>query len=406
MKKFPHVWTHTAALASALMVALPVALPLALPSAGIAWAAPGAHGPDGEHLDAPGAAARPDGLTRLPDGSLQVPMASQRLMGVRTVLAQPSQVPQTSELSGRVVLDPNAGARVQSPVAGLIAAGPRGLPLPGQRVRQGEVLAYVQHLPDPLAAAALQAQLAELRAAQGLAEQRWQRLQSLEGSVPRREIEAAQSELQSLQARQQALATGQRPRVALRAPVSGVIARAEVLAGQVVEGRDVLFEIVDPARLLVEASTADVALSQRIAAATLIGVPGVRLEPLGSGAAMRDGVLPLLFRARLSPPAAGAAATPATPGAAPAPLPLALGQPVRLIVQRTDTLQGFVLPAEAITRNPANQPVVWIKSGTERYIPQPVQFSALDASTVVVHAGLGTDNRVVVRGAALLAQIR
>ncbi|MDO9612315.1 MAG: efflux RND transporter periplasmic adaptor subunit, partial [Serpentinimonas sp.] len=44
--------------------------------------------------------------------------------------------------------------------------------------------------------------------------------------------------------------------------------------------------------------------------------------------------------------------------------------------------------------------------GTERYIPQPVQFSVLDASTVVVHAGLGADNRVVVRGAALLAQIR
>ena len=105
MKKFLHGWRHTAALASALMVALPVALPLALPSAGSAWAAPGAHGPDGEHLDAPGAAARPDGLTRLPDGSVQVPMASQRLMGVRTVLAQPTQVPQTSQLPGRVVLD-------------------------------------------------------------------------------------------------------------------------------------------------------------------------------------------------------------------------------------------------------------------------------------------------------------
>ena len=217
--------------------------------------------------------------------------------------------------------------------------------------------------------------------------------------MPRREIEAAQAELHSLQARQQALSAGQRARVALRAPVGGVIARAEVLAGQVVEGREVLFEIVDPARLLVEASTAEVALGQRIAAATLAGVPGVRLEPLGSGAALRDGLLPLLFRARQSPPSAGNAT-------ATAQLPLALGQPVTVIVQRTDTLQGFVLPAEAIVRNPANQPVLWIKSGAERYIPQPVQFSALDASTVVVHAGLGTDNRVVVRGAALLAQIR
>ena len=373
-------------------------------AAGSAWAAPGAHGPDGEHLDAPGAAARADGLLRLPDGSVQVPMASQRLMGLRTVLAQAAQVPQTTELPGRVVQDPNAGARVQSPLAGQIEAAPRGFPLPGQRVRAGEVLAYVRHLPDPLAGAGLQAQLAELRAAQAQAEQRWQRLSSLEGSVPRREIEAAQAEWHSLQARQQALSAGQRARVALRAPVGGVIARAEVLAGQVVEGREVLFEIVDPARLLVEASTAEVALGQRIAAATLAGVPGVRLEPLGSGAALRDGLLPLLFRARLSPATSAGTAPAAT--TAPAQLPLALGQPVTVIVQRTDTLQGFVLPAEAIVRNPANQPVLWIKSGAERYIPQPVQFRALDASTVVVHAGLGADNRVVVRGAALLAQIR
>jgi len=331
-------------------------------------------------------------------------MASQRLMGLRTVLAQAAQVPQTTELPGRVVQDPNAGARVQSPLAGQIEAAPRGFPLPGQRVRAGEVLAYVRHLPDPLAGAGLQAQLAELRAAQAQAEQRWQRLSSLEGSVPRREIEAAQAEWHSLQARQQALSAGQRARVALRAPVGGVIARAEVLAGQVVEGREVLFEIVDPARLLVEASTAEVALGQRIAAATLAGVPGVRLEPLGSGAALRDGLLPLLFRARLSPATSAGTAPAAT--TAPAQLPLALGQPVTVIVQRTDTLQGFVLPAEAIVRNPANQPVLWIKSGAERYIPQPVQFRALDASTVVVHAGLGADNRVVVRGAALLAQIR
>ena len=144
-------------------------------AAGSAWAAPGAHGPDGEHLDAPGAAARADGLLRLPDGSVQVPMASQRLMGLRTVLAQAAQVPQTTELPGRVVQDPNAGARVQSPLTGQIEAGPRGFALPGQRVRAGEVLAYVRHLPDPLAGASLQAQLAELRAAQTVAEQRWQR---------------------------------------------------------------------------------------------------------------------------------------------------------------------------------------------------------------------------------------
>ena len=49
---------------------------------------------------------------------------------------------------------------------------------------------------------------------------------------------------------------------------------------------------------------------------------------------------------------------------------------------------------------------MWIKSGAERYIPQPVSVRTLDAATVVVVQGLGADNRVVVEGAALLAQIR
>ena len=69
-------------------------------------------------------------------------------------------------------------------------------------------------------------------------------------------------------------------------------------------------------------------------------------------------------------------------------------------------VKGFVLPAQAVVRNSANEPVVWIKSGAERYIPQPVQYRSLDAATVVVTQGLGADNRVVVQGAPLIAQIR
>jgi hypothetical protein len=49
---------------------------------------------------------------------------------------------------------------------------------------------------------------------------------------------------------------------------------------------------------------------------------------------------------------------------------------------------------------------VWIKTGAERFMPQPVQFQALDAVTVLVTQGLAADNRVLVQGAALVAQIR
>ncbi|WP_287369111.1 HlyD family efflux transporter periplasmic adaptor subunit, partial [Thauera sp.] len=170
---------------------------------------------------------------------------------------------------------------------------------------------------------------------------------------------------------------------------SGVIARADVTVGQVVAPNDVLFDVVDPSRMLVEAVTADPALAASVGAASLQGVPEARLQFVGGAQMLRDGVLPLIFTV--------------APGA---PLPLAIGQPVTVIAQSNQRVKGIVLPAQAVVRNATNEPIVWIKSGAERFIAQPVRLQPLDASTVVITQGLGADNRVVVQGAPLIAQIR
>lgn len=355
-----------------------------------ALAAPGAHGPNGEHLDVPGAAAGPEGLARLPDGSVNVPMLAQRRLELRTQFVLEQDAAATVELPGRVVMDPNAGGQVQTMIGGRIEPGPKGLPVAGQAVHRGEVLAVVRHHADPIAVANQQAQLAEIRSGVRLAEQRVQRLASLEGTVPRKEIDAARAELASLQAREHALAAGLGAREPLVAPLAGVIARANAVIGQVVDSNQVLFEIVDPARVLVEATTTDPALAASLSSAALAGIEGVSLDVIGAARSLREGVLPVTFRATK----------------AGAPVPLAIGQPVTVVAQRAGKTRGFVLPAEAITRNQANEPVVWIKSGAERYLPQPVQYRPLDARRVLVTGGLGADNRVVVRGAPLIAQIR
>mmetsp|Transcript_5748 Transcript_5748/g.22227 ORF Transcript_5748/g.22227 Transcript_5748/m.22227 type:complete len:387 (+) Transcript_5748:769-1929(+) len=358
----------------------------------VAYAAPGAHGPGGEHLDAPGAAVNASSLARLPDGSVNVPKAAQRRMAIRTLLAPESEAAATVELPGRIVMDPNASGRVQAVHGGRIEPGPKGLPVAGQSVQRGTVLAYVRHHAEPYALGVQQAQLAELKAQRQLAEQRVQRLEGLEGTVPRKEIEAARSEAQSLAQRERSIGGSLAAREALVAPVAGVIARTDLAVGQVVEPRDVLFEIVDPSRMLVEATTADPALAGQIAGASLQGKADAKLRLLGVSRSLRDGVLPMTF-----------AVTAAKPGAA---LPLAIGQPVTVVAQSRERIKGVVLPAQAVVRNPANEPIVWIKSGAERFIPQPVQFRPLDAATVVVTQGLGADNRVVVQGAPLIAQIR
>lgn len=357
-----------------------------------ARAAPGAHGPNGEHLDAPGPAVNASGLARLADGSVNVPKLAQRRMAIRTLLAPASQAAVTVELPGRVLADPNASGRVQATHGGRIEPGPRGLPIVGQAVRRGDVLAYVRHHAEPYALAAQQAQLAELRAQRQLAEARVKRLEGLEGTVPRKDIEAARAEAASLAERERSIGGSLQVREALAAPVSGVITRSDLVAGQVVDPRDVLVELVEPSRLLVEATTADPGAATRIASATLQGTPEARLQLLGAARTLRDGVLPITF-----------AVSAAKPGSA---LPLAIGQPVTVLVSSKERLAGVVLPAQAVVRNPSNEPIVWIKSGAERFIPMPVQFRPLDSSTVVVTQGLSADNRVVVQGAPLIAQIR
>ena len=357
-----------------------------------AHAAPGAHGPNGEHLDAPGAAVNASGLARLPDGSVNVPKSAQRRMAIRTLLAPESEAAATVEMPGRVIMDPNASGRVQVAHGGRIEPGPKGLPVAGQTVKRGEVLAYVRHHAEPYALGAQQAQLAELRAQRQLATQRVQRLESLDGTVPRKELIAARTEAASLAERESSIGASLVAREVLTAPVSGVIARADLVLGQVVEPRDVLFEVVDPARMLVEATTADARVAARVAGASLLGVPEVTLRLLGAARSLRDGVLPLTF-----------AVNSLQKGAA---LPVVIGQPVTVVVQSLDRIKGVVLPAQAVVRNPSNESIVWIKSGAQRFVPQPVQFRPLDANTVVVTQGLSADNRVVVQGASLIAQIR
>ena len=245
------------------LIASGLGLLIALTAIGFAHAGPG-H----DHGDAP-AAPSANGPQRQPDGSVFLPKPAQRQLGVRTVVTEAAELPRTVELGAKVLMDPNAGGKVQPLNAGRIEPGPRGLPNPGQTVRKGEVLAYVVPSAAPIERSNQAAQLAELRAAKALADKRIVRLQELADTVPRKEIEASESEAASLVARIAAVGGGLSTREALMAPVSGVIASAHVVAGQVVDARELLFEIVDPSRLRIEALAFDGAIASNIGTATM-----------------------------------------------------------------------------------------------------------------------------------------
>ena len=64
----------------------------------------------------------------------------------------------------KVVADPSAGGRVQAPFAGIVEPGPRGLPLPGQAVKAGEVLAWLRPSVAPMERSARLAEQADVAA--------------------------------------------------------------------------------------------------------------------------------------------------------------------------------------------------------------------------------------------------
>jgi biotin carboxyl carrier protein len=363
--------------------ALALATALALPGAATAH-----EGHD--HGDAPAAEAAPDGPRRLPDGTLFLPKASQRLVGVRTVVATAGEQSRSVELPGLVAVDPDAAGRVQSTIAGRVEPGPRGLPAVGQRVARGQVLAVVRPSIDPVARSNQAALLAELGAARTLAAARVERLRGLSDTVPRKEIDAAQSELESLEGRIRAVSGGLAAAEPLRAPVAGVVARAEAVAGQVVDAREVLFEIVDPNRLRIEATGFDLAMAAEVADAS-VAVAGraVPLAFVGAGRVLRQQTVPLVFRAR-----------------GPALASLAVGQPVAVTVRLSGAAPGVALPAASLVRNASNEPIVWVKAAPERFEPRRVRVEPLDAARVRVVDGLAGGERVVTDGASLLGQFR
>ena len=358
-------------------------------AAALALAAP-AFAHDGHDHGDEAPAASSNGPQRQPDGSVFLPKPSQRQIGVRTQLIKQEPLARSHELAGKVIMDPTTGGKVQAMVMGRLVPGPDGLPQIGQSVRKGQVLAYIEPASGVLERSGQMAQVAELRAGQALAQKGLARLRELSETVPRKEIEAAESEVNSLTERARALSGGLAGRDVLKAPVSGVIASSPAVAGQVVDARELVFEVVDPTQLRIEALAYDPAMAQNLAGAALaVGGQKVPLSFVGAASSLREQALPMLFK-----------------GTSESLSRLAVGMPVVVFVQEATTVPGYRVPSGALMKNPANQNIVWVKDQAERFEPRVVNITPLDGASIAVTSGLADGDRVVVEGASLINQVR
>ncbi len=351
-----------------------------------AWAGPG-HDHGDESAPAPGG----NSPKRQADGSVFLPKPSQRQLGVRTQMAELADHAPTVELQGRVVADGNALGRVQPTQQGRLEVPARGLPQVGQRVKKGEVLAVVRFTVNALERSAQMSQLAQGQVELQAAQARLKRLEQLEGIVAQKEIDAAKAEVSLAQKRTAFAAPALSASENLVAPISGVVMTANAAAGQVVDARELVFEIVDPARLRVEALAfeAVAANGSQTAFAALSGNQTVQLQALGAAPALRDAAKVLLFKPT-----------------GPLANQLAINQPLRVLLQGSVKANGVGLPTAAIVKSPSNQDMVWVHTAAEVFVPRTVRWSLLDGARVVVTDGLKSGDRVVTQGSALVNQVR
>lgn len=331
-----------------------------------------------------------EGPQRMADASLFVPKGVQRSLGIRTQKVQTSELSASVELNGTVIADPESSGRIQAPFSGSVQPGPKGMPVGGRSVEKGEVLVYLQPVASAIEQGNQKAQLAELDAQLAIADRKVKRYEQLEGAVPQKEIEAARIEHNALRQRREFIAASVDGAIPLRAPASGVLSASHhLLAGQIVDAREALFEIVDPDRLAVEALAYDPAIVHAFQSATAqAGERAVALSFVGGGLQLREQALPLLFRV-VKPDAA-----------------LVVGQPVKVMVQTQRGIQGAAVPLQAIIKAASGEPAVWVHVEAERFKLSKVRTQPLDAGRIAVIEGLHGGERVVTEGASLLSQVR
>lgn len=333
----------------------------------------------------------PDTPRRMPDGTYFVPKPSQRLLTIRTVITTPSDLPRTSEIPGHVVADPNFSGQVQSHQIGRIEPVDGGMPLVGMNVVKGQILAYVIPAVNRVERGTLFSQAADHAVDIEKAERRIAFLREFP-IVPFRErkLEAARIELEGLRKRYELLTRALSAKVPLRAPVDGVIAGVHATTGQIVEAREPVFDIINPTRLLVQATAIDSHVPDNIRGAVGRTAAGdiLPLRFVGRGPRLREQAVPLTFAIE-APPSQ-----------------ISVDTPVTIIVQGGDHQKAIALPRDSVVRAASGETLVWEKVGAETFVARPVRVHAIDGDTVSVQAGLASGVRAVTVGANFLNNIR
>lgn len=318
-----------------------------------------------------------------PDGSLRIDKPLQHALGLRTVLWSAEAATTTQRLPAEVIARPELAQQVVAAEAGRLEPPAEGWPLPGQRLRRGQVLAWLRPALSQRDIAERRATIADLdqklvMSALTVERMRMQRTgaedRAATGNVY---YEQSQAEHDALSEQRRLLLDSLEGRRPLRAPADGRLSSVRAAAGELAVQGQVLFELAGTQGLRLVVTTWEPTIAARLRDARLMrsGAPLILrgVEPLREAPGWQ-----LLFDA---PDAGG----------------LNRGELAEVELAVADP--AAALPATACALDASGRARIWLHAEAERYVP--VNVGRCEAPRLA--AALPAAARIVVDGAALLS---
>lgn len=321
-----------------------------------------------------------------PGAVVTMPKATQFLLGIRTEVVAAREAAETTRVLGRVVPDPAGYARVQPSQPARVVGDPAfPLPIPGQSVKRGQIIAVLEPTLSTLERSEKRALLYRVESEIALAERELARQETLGAVVPAKNIETTRIRLDQLRREKAQIAGTALGRDLVAAPLDGIVTDVHVVPGEVVTVEKVMVEIVDPDRLRVEAVVHDIAAAGRISAATAVTklIPDTAFPLTLLGVSPRVDVVDQGVHAIF--------------GVAPDQAPrLKIGLPVDVHLATGAARLRVAVPREAVAELGGRQ-VVFVRVAPESFEARPVKVERL-VGPLAELGGLNAGERVVVQG--------
>ena len=330
-----------------------------------------------------------------PAGSaLAMAKPTQFLLGIRTQKVEPAEAAETTRVVGRVVPDPAGFARVQPSQPARIVTDPNfPLPVPGQIVKRGQVVAVLEPTLSTLERSDKRAALYRVESDIAINEREAGRQTALKDLVAPKLVEDTRTRLDQLRRERSQLLGTALGRELVLAPVDGVVTDVHVVPGEVVTVDRAMIEIVDPTKVRVEAVIHDLALAGRIGAATATTrlLPGEAVPLSLLGVSPRVDALDQGVHAVFAVPEDKAAR-------------LKIGMPLDVFLATGATRLRMAVPRDAIAESGGRQ-VVFLRTGPETFEARPIKVERVVGPLAEID-GIKAGEKVVIQGVEQLKALR